>query len=80
MVPNGAKVENGCQILTVDFDPIHTMRVNSTALFGGGWIDRISGKSITNYRIRHSIAKDRQLTPTSGAVFRAALESWPTGG
>ena len=46
VVPGGVTVEGGCQVLTLDFDPVRTDNVNSTALFGAGWIDRISGKTI----------------------------------
>jgi CxxC motif-containing protein (DUF1111 family) len=46
VVPGGITLEGGCQILTRDFDPLHTQCVNATALFGAGWIDRISEKNI----------------------------------
>jgi CxxC motif-containing protein (DUF1111 family) len=46
IVPGGLRLEGGCQIVTRDFDPIQTQAVNTTALFGLGWIDRISGKTI----------------------------------
>ncbi len=46
IVPGGTRVEGGCRVFTQDFDPVHTQTVNSTALFGAGWIDRISAKTI----------------------------------
>ena len=46
IVPNATVVVNGCQVTIHDFDPVHTQRVNSTSLFGAGWIDRISAKTI----------------------------------
>ena len=39
---------------TRDFDPVHTQSVNATALFGAGWIDRISSKSILHKSQRMS--------------------------
>jgi CxxC motif-containing protein (DUF1111 family) len=56
IVPGGLKVVGGCQILTRDFDPIRTQGVNSTALFGAGWIDRISSKSITHNSLRIGVS------------------------
>ena len=36
-----------------DFDPVRTDAVQPTALFGAGWLDRVSDKAIThNYRAR----------------------------
>jgi hypothetical protein len=48
VVPGGLKIVGGCRIETRDFDPVRFHTVNSTALFGAGWIDRISGKSIVH--------------------------------
>ena len=47
-----------CQYLfrTRDIDPLHTESVNSTALFGAGWIDRISTKAITQQNLKQSFA------------------------
>ena len=44
------------QVVIPDFDPLRTTSVNSTALFGAGWIDRISDKAITSNRVRLSFA------------------------
>jgi CxxC motif-containing protein (DUF1111 family) len=38
------------QVTIPDFDPVRTESVNSTALFGAGWIDRISSKAICQNR------------------------------
>jgi CxxC motif-containing protein (DUF1111 family) len=46
VVPGGLKIIGGCRIETRDFDPVRVHTVNATALFGAGWIDRISEKSI----------------------------------
>jgi CxxC motif-containing protein (DUF1111 family) len=57
IVPNAIRVESGCQVLTLDFDPVRTESVNTTPLFGAGWIDRISGKSISHNRMKRAVAK-----------------------
>ena len=57
IVRDGARVERGCQIVATDFDPIRTEKVNSTALFGAGWVDRISGKTIYHQSMRKSLAR-----------------------
>jgi CxxC motif-containing protein (DUF1111 family) len=46
VVPGGQKIVGGCTVEIRDFNPIRTEIVNSTALFGAGWIDRISAKTI----------------------------------
>jgi CxxC motif-containing protein (DUF1111 family) len=46
IIPGGLKIVGGCQIITREFDPVRVDSVNTTALFGAGYIDRISGKSI----------------------------------
>lgn len=56
VIPNGIRVEGGCQVFTRDFDPVHTEAVNSTALFGAGWIDRISGKTIRYQNMKAATA------------------------
>lgn len=56
VIPDGIRFSGGCQILTRDFDPIRTESVNSTALFGAGWIDRIPGKTIAHYKWKESVA------------------------
>ena len=38
---------NSCIPQRPDFDPLHVESVQATALFGAGWVDRISGKAIT---------------------------------
>jgi CxxC motif-containing protein (DUF1111 family) len=42
-------------VLVKDFDPVKTDRVNSTALFGAGWVDRISGRSISRRNLANSL-------------------------
>ncbi len=57
VIPGSVRVEGNCQVLVHDFDPIRTESVNSTALFGAGWIDRLSGKTIYQHGFRKSVAK-----------------------
>ena len=57
IVPDGIRVENGCYVLVRDFDPIKTQSVNSTALFGAGWVDRISSKQIYNKSVARSLER-----------------------
>jgi CxxC motif-containing protein (DUF1111 family) len=66
IVPQGTRVEGGCRVFTQDFDPVHTETVNSTALFGVGWIDRISGQTI-----RHEYMKI--ATPAIGNEINGIL-------
>ena len=67
IVPGGTRVEGGCQVFTQDFDPVHTETVNSTALFGAGWIDRISGKTI---RYQSMSDRDRRGRQRDHRQFR----------
>ena len=70
IVPGGVRVQNGCSILTLDFDPVKTQAVNSTALFGAGWIDRIPGKTISHEEMK------RELTNIARELdgdFRASI-------
>jgi mono/diheme cytochrome c family protein len=57
IIPGGLRVVEGCQVLTRDFDPIRTQSINSTALFGAGWIDRISSKNITHQSLKKSLVR-----------------------
>lgn len=56
VIPGGLKIVGNCQVLTRDLDPVRTESVNSTALFGAGWLDRISPKSITHQSLKKSLA------------------------
>jgi len=61
VIPGTQKVSNvnGC-LTTVgipSFDPIRTESINSTALFGIGWIDRLSSRSITHNQTRKGLEK-----------------------
>ena len=48
VVKGGLKIVGGCTVEMRDFDPVQLQPVNPTALFGAGWVDRISGKSIVH--------------------------------
>ena len=55
----------GCQMTTViaDFDPVRTQPVQTTALFGAGWIDLISDRAIIkNARSRGLTEAVRELS------------------
>src|SRR5262245_36661533 len=74
IVLGGARVENGCSVLTLDFDPIHTESVNSTALFGAGWIDRISSKTIRFQSMKTSVG---QITRELDSDFSGIVPGRP---
>ncbi len=62
IVPGGLRSVSGCQIVVRDFDPVRTESVNTTALFGAGWIDRIDGKAIVyDYRNRSLATVGKEL-------------------
>jgi len=51
------------------FDPVHTQTVQPTALFGAGWIDRISDKAIVhNQRKRQAGAVVREMKLDFGSI------------
>jgi CxxC motif-containing protein (DUF1111 family) len=59
-------VVGGCatSVTIPDVNPVQTQSVNSTALFGAGWVDRISSRSITSNRLSNAtsnIVREFQL-------------------
>ena len=56
IVKGGVVIRNHCEYRTRDFDPLRTESVNSTALFGAGWIDRMDPKAITQHSLKESFA------------------------
>ncbi len=79
-VPGGTRVESGCQVFTQDFDPVHTVTVNSTALFGAGWVDRISGKTIRYQSMTTSAARvGNEITGNFGGVVPGRPRVLPNG-
>ena len=74
------KVEGNCQVLIHDFDPIRTERVNSTALFGAGWVDRLSGKTIYQHGFRKAVAKvGRELSGEFEGIMPGRPRVLPDG-
>jgi CxxC motif-containing protein (DUF1111 family) len=55
VLPGAIRIVGGCQIFVQDFDPLRSESVNSTALFGAGWVDRISPRSITHQSLSRSL-------------------------
>src|SRR5262245_8993739 len=53
VIKGGTRVVNHCTINVADLDPLHTDQVQTTSLFGAGWIDRISDKAIVTARRKH---------------------------
>ncbi|MFO0889003.1 MAG: di-heme oxidoredictase family protein [Isosphaeraceae bacterium] len=80
VVPGGLRVEGGCQVFIRDFDPVHTQTVNSTALFGAGWIDRISGKTIRHRWMKASAAAvGNEIAGNFGGVVTGRPRVLPDG-
>jgi CxxC motif-containing protein (DUF1111 family) len=80
IVPGGTRVEGGCRVFTQDFDPVHTETVNSTALFGAGWIDRISAKTIRYQSMTTSAAAvGNEITGNLGGVVPGRPRVLPDG-
>jgi len=80
VVPFGVKVESGCQVQRLDFDPIRTESVNTTALFGAGWIDRIAAKSILHHNMTTSVARiGKELSSDFSGVPAGRARVLPDG-
>ncbi|RUL85549.1 di-heme oxidoredictase family protein [Tautonia sociabilis] len=54
-IPDAITISNGCYVVTRDFEPVKTERVNATALFGAGWVDRIPSRSIVRRNLATAI-------------------------
>lgn len=51
-------IQGECSFTTIqvpDFDAVRTESINTTALFGAGWIERISAKSIQHNQFRRAL-------------------------
>ncbi len=72
VVKGGLKIVGGCTVEVRDFDPVQVQMVNTTALFGAGWVDRISSKSIVHQG-------RQQLWQVVGKEILADLTSIPPG-
>lgn len=72
IVPGGVRLVGGCTVKVADFDPVKSQAVNTPALFGAGWIDRLSDRSITyNWK--------RQLFAGTTKEFNLDFTSVPAG-
>ena len=80
VIPNGVTIFADCQVFTRDFDPVRTESVNSTALFGAGWMDRISPHTITHQSLSKSLASvGRELTGDFKGVRAGRYRVLPDG-
>lgn len=55
-IPGGLRIDNGCGVKFRDFNPVRFQPINTTALFGAGWIDRISDKTIRHNRNHRAVS------------------------
>lgn len=60
IIPGSKRVVEGCVISVPDFDPVTTQQINTTALYGAGWIDDISSRSIVNNQTRRVVKNTLQ--------------------
>jgi CxxC motif-containing protein (DUF1111 family) len=80
IIPEAVRISNGCQILVRDFDPVRTESINSTALFGAGWIDCIPAKQITHQSLRESFKQIGQsLEPKAVTITPGRYRVLPDG-
>ena len=80
VVPGGLKIVGGCFVETRDFDPVRIQSINATALFGAGWIDRISTKSILHQsRLKSMQAIKRELLADLDGVAPGRPRVLPDG-
>jgi di-heme oxidoreductase (putative peroxidase) len=74
------QLRNGCSVRRTDFDPVIHESINTTALFGAGWLDRISTQSIRHNFQQRSVAQiTRELDSDFGGVPAGRLPSLPDG-
>jgi len=80
IVPGGLKIVGGCQVEIRDFDPVRTESINTTALFGAGWIDRISSRSILHQNRTKSLgAIGKELLGDLGGISPGRPRVLPDG-
>ena len=80
VIPGSVQLRGNCRVLTQDFDPIRTQSVNSTALFGAGWVDRISGKTIYSLGLKKAVARiGDELTGEFGGIMPGRPRVLPDG-
>lgn len=56
IIKGGRTIVNNCSVVRGDFDPVIFGEVNSTALFGAGWIDCIPDHAIRSHRTRRLLS------------------------
>lgn len=53
VIKGGQRIVDHCAVFVADVDPLSTESIQTTALWGAGWIDRISDKAILKNRRGH---------------------------
>lgn len=80
IVKGGTRVVSGCSVVIQDFNPVEQVSINTTALFGAGWLDRISTQSVLlNYRSRSVSQITAELGGNFTGVGAGRLPSLPDG-
>jgi cytochrome c peroxidase len=80
VVPGGLKIVGGCLIEVRDFDPVRTESINTTALFGAGWIDRLSSRAILHQNRTRSLGViGNELLGNLGGVTAGQPRVLPDG-
>lgn len=80
IIPEALRVSNGCYVVTRDFDPLKTQSINSTALFGAGWIDLIPAKTIRNAAMGRTLSRvGRELQGDFGGIVPGRPRVLPDG-
>ncbi len=83
LVTRVATVSGGCGYFSTfrrNFDPVRTESVNSTALFGAGWIDRIAPAAISHQSLKVSMARvGRELSSNFSGVVPGRYRVLPDG-
>jgi CxxC motif-containing protein (DUF1111 family) len=80
VVPGGLKIVGGCFVEVRDFDPVRTESINTTALFGAGWIERISSRSILHQNRTRSFGMiGKELLGDLGGVKPGRVRVLPDG-
>ncbi len=80
IVKGGIRVQDGCSYKVSDFDPVRSVTLQPTALFGAGWIDRISPKAITSSHMTRMVKNTvKELDLDFSAVPAGRVRYLPDG-
>ncbi|HEY1375151.1 MAG TPA: di-heme oxidoredictase family protein [Gemmataceae bacterium] len=80
VVKGGIRVQDGCSYKVSDFDPVRAATVQPTALFGAGWIDRISPKAITSSHMTQMVKNTvKELDLDFSAIPPGKVRHLPDG-